>query len=131
MVSAHCNLTDETRHILNEETIGWLPQGSLLVNTSRGAVVDTEAIPDALASGRLRGAAIDVLEGEPPDPRSALIQAWRDPGHAAHHHFILNPHIAYYCEEGMKEMRTKVSHECRRALLGEPLRNIVNGVETQ
>ncbi|HEV3024284.1 MAG TPA: C-terminal binding protein, partial [Pirellulales bacterium] len=68
VLSVHCPLTDETRHIINAVTIDCLPQGSFLVNTARGGVVDTSAIPEAIASGRLAGAAIDVLSREPPPP---------------------------------------------------------------
>ena len=56
-------------------------KGSYLVNTSRGEVVDTTAIPDAIASGRLAGAAIDVLAEEPPSPENPLLVAWRDKTH--------------------------------------------------
>ena len=54
------------------------------------------------------------------------MKAWRDPGHPAYYRVILNPHSAFYCEEGLMEMRVKGSQACRRVLLGEPLRNVVN-----
>jgi D-3-phosphoglycerate dehydrogenase/C-terminal binding protein len=126
VLSPHCPLTAETFHIVDAAAIAKMPAGSILVNTSRGGVVDTRAIPDALASGQLSGAAIDVLEIEPPPEDDPLLMAWRDPNHAAHHRLIVNPHAAFYCEEGMLEMRSKGSESCRRALLGLPLRNIVN-----
>ena len=90
--------------------------------------MDAAAIPDAIASGQLAGAGIDVLETEPPPPDHPLIAAWRDPDHPAHHCVIVNPHSAFYCEEGLTEMRIKGAQSCRRALLGQPLRNVVNGV---
>jgi D-3-phosphoglycerate dehydrogenase/C-terminal binding protein len=126
VLSPHCPLTPETFHIVDAAAIAKMPKGSILVNTSRGGVVDTRAIPDALASGHLSGAAIDVLEVEPPADDDPLLKAWRDPKHAAHHRLIVNPHSAFYCEEGMQEMRAKGSESCRRALLGLPMRNIVN-----
>jgi C-terminal binding protein len=126
VVSLHCPLTDETRHILRAETIERMPAGSFLVNTSRGAVVDTRAIPAAIASGHLAGAAIDVLEQEPPPSDDPLVMAWRDPRHPAHERVILNPHAAFYSEEGIMDMRIKGAEACRRALLGLPLRNVVN-----
>ena len=52
--------------------------------------------------------------------------AWRDPSHAAHHRVILNPHTAFYSEEGLMDMRVKGAEACRRALTGSPLRNVVN-----
>jgi D-3-phosphoglycerate dehydrogenase/C-terminal binding protein len=126
VLSVHCPLTDETRHIMNAATIDLLPRGSFLVNTARGGVVDTSAIPPAITSGRLAGAAIDVLSREPPPPDDPLIVAWRDPSHPAHHRLVLNPHAAFYSEEGLMDMRIKGAEACRRALLGLPLRNVVN-----
>lgn len=126
VVSAHCPLTPETRHIINAETVKRMRRGAFLVNTARGGVVDTSCIADAIAAGQLGGAGIDVLETEPPADDHPLVQAWRDPEHPAHERVILNPHAAFYCEEGLNEMRVKGSQNCRRALLGEPIRNVVN-----
>ena len=67
-----------------------------------------------------------ILETEPPADDHPLVRAWRDPEHPAHERVILNPHAAFYCEEGLNEMRVKGSQNCRRALLGEPIRNVVN-----
>ena len=55
-----------------------------------------------------------------------MLVAWRDPSHPAYHRLLVNPHAAFYSEEGMLEMRAKGSESCRRALLGLPLRNVVN-----
>jgi D-3-phosphoglycerate dehydrogenase/C-terminal binding protein len=126
VLSMHCPLTDETRHMIRAETIALLPRGSYLVNTARGGVLDAAAIPAAIASGQLAGAGIDVLEVEPPPDDHPLLVAWRDPAHAAYHRLIVNPHAAFYCEEGLEDMRIKGSQACRRALLGLPLRNVVN-----
>ena len=126
VLSAHCPLNEESRHMVNAETLQWMPMGSYLVNTARGGVVDTAAIPDALASGRLAGAAIDVLATEPPSSDDPLLVAWRDPNHAAHERLIINPHSAFYCEEGLTDMRRKGAEACRRALTGERLRNVIN-----
>lgn len=125
-VSLHCPLTEETHHLIDAAALAAMPRGSYLVNTSRGGVVDCAALPEALASGRLAGAGIDVLEQEPPPADDPLLAAWRDPRHPAHHRLILNPHLAWYCEDGRTEMRRKGAQTCRRALLGEPLRNVVN-----
>ncbi len=126
VLSPHCPLTPETRHIVNAAAIAKMPRGSYLVNTSRGAVVDTSAIPQAIASGQLAGAGIDVLATEPPAADDPLITAWRDPNHPAHDRLIVNPHAAFYSEQGLMDMRIKGAEACRRALLGLPLRNIVN-----
>lgn len=126
VVSPHCPATESTYHLIGEKEIAQMPLGSYLVNTSRGVVVQAEAVVEALASKHLAGAAIDVLEHEPPSDDSPVMQAWRDPEHPAHDRFLLNPHTAYYCDEGEAEFRRKGSLEVRRALLGEPLRNRVN-----
>ena len=126
IVSAHCPLTPETLHLLNAETIAQMPRGSFLINTSRGGVVDVLAALDAVTRGHLAGAGIDVLETEPPTADHPFLKAWRDPGHPAHDRIILNPHGAFYSEEGFMDMRIKGSENCRRALLGQPLRNVVN-----
>ncbi len=126
VVSVHCPLTPESKGMINATTIARMPRGSYLVNTARGAVVDTSAIPDAIASGHLAGAGIDVLAIEPPEADDPLISAWRDPKHLAHHRVIINPHSAFYAEEGLLDMRVKGSQACRKALLGLPLLNVVN-----
>lgn len=126
VLSLHCPLTPETRHLVNAESLAWLPRGTFLVNTARGGVVDTAAIPEALASGRLAGAGIDVLPHEPPPSDDPLLVAWRDREHPAYERLIVNPHAAFYSEEGLLDMRIKGADACRRALLGEPLSNIVN-----
>ena len=126
VVSIHCPLTEETRHMLNAKTIEMMPRGSYLINTARGAIVDTSVLADFLARGHLAGVGLDVLEMEPPPEDHPLVKAWRDPNHPAYHRLILNPHAAFYCEEGFLEMRQKTASACRRAILGQPLRNVVN-----
>ncbi len=126
VLSIHCPLTEETRHMIDRRAIGLLPRGAYLVNTARGPIVDQGALLEGLEQGHLAGAGLDVLEEEPPRDDDPLIRAWRDPGHPAHHRLILNPHAAFYCEEGFHEMRRKTAEACRRAILGQPLRNVVN-----
>jgi len=126
LVSLHCPLTSETDRLINAAALEQMPQGSFLVNTARGAIVDTTAIPNAIASGRLAGAAIDVLPSEPPLEDDPLLLAWRNPEHPAHYRVILNPHTAFYSEEGLMDMGVKGAEACRRVLEGLPLRNVVN-----
>jgi D-3-phosphoglycerate dehydrogenase/C-terminal binding protein len=126
VVSVHCPLTPETKHIIDARTISLMPNASFLVNTARGATVDATAIPAAIRSGKLAGAAIDVLPQEPPPEDHPLLVAWRDPADPCHDRVIMNPHAAFYSEEGLLDMRVKGAQACRRALLGEVLRNVVN-----
>jgi D-3-phosphoglycerate dehydrogenase/C-terminal binding protein len=126
VLSVHCPNTAETKGMVNAEAVAKMPEGSYLINTARGAVVDVTCLPDALANGKLAGAAIDVLVDEPPSPHNPLLAAWRDPKHPAYTRLIINPHAAFYSEEGLADMRIKGSQACRNAILGIPLRNIVN-----
>lgn len=126
VVSLHCPLTPETRQIINAETLGLMPHGSYLINTARGDCVDLTAIPAAIHSGRLAGAGIDVMPIEPPPEDHPLLTAWRNPADPCAERVILNPHTAFYSEEGLKDMRVKGAQTCRKALLGEHLRNVVN-----
>jgi D-3-phosphoglycerate dehydrogenase/C-terminal binding protein len=126
VLSIHCPRTSETQNMINATAIDQMPKGSYLVNTARGAIVDTSAIPPAIVSGQLAGAAIDVLATEPPAADDPLVRAWRDPDHPAHDRLILNPHAAFYSEQGLMDMRTKGAEACRRALLGQLVRNVVN-----
>ncbi len=126
VLSLHCPLTEETHGMIGQRAIDLLPFGTYLINTARGALVDAAAIPAALRTGRLAGAGIDVLDCEPPPPDHPLLAAWRDPSHPAHHRLIINPHSAFYSEEGLLDMRIKGATACRRALLGEPIDNVIN-----
>jgi C-terminal binding protein len=126
VVSLHCPLTTETRHLINPATLAQMSADAYLVNTARGGIVDAMAVLDAVTAGRLAGAALDVLEQEPPPDDHPLVVAWRDQTHPAHDRIILNPHNAFYSEEGLLDMRIKGSEACRRVLLGQPPRNVVN-----
>jgi C-terminal binding protein len=126
VVSLHCPLTDRTRRLINADTLRLMRRGSYLVNTARGGVVDTGAVADALAGGQLAGAALDVLPTEPPAADDEILVAWRDRDHPAYDRLILNPHSAFYSEEGLTDMRVSGAEACRRALTGRAVRNVVN-----
>ncbi|MEQ1824376.1 MAG: C-terminal binding protein [Pirellula sp.] len=123
-VSVHTPLTEETRHLLNDESISRMRPGAMLINTSRGAVVDTNAVARALRAGTLSGAAIDVLAHEPPTQSSELIQLWQD--RSIDVNLIVTPHIAYYSTAAITEIRRKGVEEVRRVLSGEKPLNCVN-----
>lgn len=126
VLSLHCPLSPESRAMINDRTLALMKRSSILLNTARGGLVDTTAVLSAIESGQLSGAGIDVLPMEPPPSGDPLITAWRNPDHVAHHRVIINPHSAFYSEEGLMDMRIKGAEACRRALLGLPLRNVVN-----
>ncbi len=126
VLSLHCPLTPETKHLIGADQIARLPRGAFLINTSRGAVVDVLALPEALKTHWLAGVGIDVLEQEPPSDDHPLLLAWRDPHHPAYDRLIINPHSAFYSEEGLMDMRIKGAQACRKVLQNLPLRNLVN-----
>lgn len=127
IISLHCPLSEETHHLINRETLRHVQPGSYLVNTARGGVVDAQALLEAITAGQLAGVGLDVLEGEPPTANNPLIRAWRDSNHPAHDRLIVNPHSAFYSEEGLLDMRVKGSRNCRRVLIGEKPFNLIVG----
>jgi glycerate dehydrogenase len=92
VLSLHCPLTDATRGLVSRERLARMKAGAVLINTARGALVDARALADALKSGRLGGAGIDVLEREPPPPDHPLL----DPSIP---NLIVTPHIAWAARE--------------------------------
>jgi C-terminal binding protein len=126
VLSLHCPGTPETLRLIGARQIEALPRGAYLINTARGAVVDTAAIAPAIRSGQLAGAGIDVLPVEPPPADDPLILAWRNPADPCHDRVVISPHVAFYCEEGLRDIRVKAAQACRRVLLGQPCRNVVN-----
>ena len=115
-VSLHCYLDECSHHLINAETLALMRPGSYLINTARGGVVDQKALIDALDSGHLVAAALDVVEREPLDDERLRY----------HPSVILTPHSAFYSVEGFVELRTKAAEEVRRVLLGNPPWNQVN-----
>ena len=97
-----------------------------LVNTSRGGVLDANALEVALREGRVAAAALDVMPTEPPGPELALLKAWRAGEDWVKHRLIVTPHSAFYSEEGEVDMRVKATAAVREVLDGLPARNVVN-----
>jgi D-3-phosphoglycerate dehydrogenase / 2-oxoglutarate reductase len=110
VLSVHVPLTDSTRGLVDAGVIARLPAGAIVVNTARGGLVDEEALAAALRSGRLRGAALDVLESEPPTPDHPL---------AGVPNLVLTPHAAWYSEEAIVELRSKAVESALALLRGE------------
>lgn len=124
IVSIHTPLTDETQHLINDAAISKMRPRAQLINTARGAVVDTDAVARALRTGRLAGAAIDVVTHEPPDKSSELIKLWQD--RSIDVNLIVTPHVAYYSTAAITEIRRKGAEEIRRVFLGQQPLNCVN-----
>jgi D-3-phosphoglycerate dehydrogenase / 2-oxoglutarate reductase len=115
-ISIHSPLLPETHHLFSDEVFRQMKPGSVIVNTSRGPVVDEAALARALDSKQIAGAALDVLEQEPP-VSSPLFG--RD-------NVILTPHTSFYSVESLEELQTKAAEEVVRVLSGQPPRNPVN-----
>jgi D-3-phosphoglycerate dehydrogenase len=109
IVSLHLPLTDETRGFINAERIAGMKSGAILVNTSRGPLVDLGSLTDALVDGRLSGAGLDVFDIEPLDP--SRIEGIPN--------LIATPHMAYYSEEALAESQTKAATQVIKVLTGE------------
>jgi len=117
IVSLHVPLNQKTQHLIADRTLGLMKPDAFLVNTSRGGLVDFAAVRKALERGRLAGAALDVLEQEPPaDIKKA----------AAVPSLLLTPHAAFNSEEATLELREKSATEIARVLRGEKPRYQVN-----
>lgn len=115
-LSVHCYLDPSTFHLIDSEALARLPDGAVVINTARGPIVDQEALLEALDSGRLLGAGLDVLEREPLDDHRLRL----------HPRVVLTPHSAFHTVEGSQELRRKTAEEVRRLLLGQPPRCPVN-----
>jgi D-3-phosphoglycerate dehydrogenase / 2-oxoglutarate reductase len=110
VVSLHAPLTPETRHVVDARSIALMRRAPLLVNTARGGLVDTDAVLEALDSGALSGAALDVLDAEPP-PAGHPIRS--------HPRAIVTPHMAFHSEEAGVELQRRAAEEVARGLKGE------------
>ena len=108
IVIIHLPLTPDTRHLFNGRRLKRMKQQSLLINVSRGAIVETHALLAALASGQLSAVGLDVLEGEPTVP-AALVE---------HPESLLTPHIAFSSDSSVLELRRRAAAEVVRVLSG-------------
>jgi D-3-phosphoglycerate dehydrogenase len=117
VVSLHARLTPETRHIVGAAEIAAMPAGGVLVNGARGGLLDADALCDALESGHLRAAALDVYDPEPPPAESRL---FRTPN------LVLSPHIAGASRETAERAATIAAEEVGRFLRGEAPRFVAN-----
>ncbi len=116
-VSVHAPLTPQTRGLLGETELQRMKPTAYLINTARGPIVSEAALVRALREGWIAGAALDVLETEPPGGQHPLL---------ALPQVILTPHVAFYSEESVQDLQRKAAEEVARVLTGQPPRNPVN-----
>jgi D-3-phosphoglycerate dehydrogenase len=112
-VSLHAPATPSTHHIIDRRALARLRPSAVLVNTARGSLVDSDALAEALTSGALAAAALDVVEPEPLPPHSPL---WTAPN------LTITPHVSFYSTESLARLERLAAEEAERALLGQPLR---------
>lgn len=109
----HLPLTEATRHIVDRSKLDTMKHGSFIVNCSRGGLIDELALGDALESGRLAGAALDVFETEPLPPESYLRSV---------RNLIMTPHAAWYSDTALDKLQALAADELTRGLRGDPPR---------
>lgn len=119
IISVHTPLTDETESLFDADAFERMQDDAVLVNTSRGAVVDTEALHSALVAGELRRVGLDVMPQEPPDdtPLFDLDDA------------IVTPHTAWYSEDSIHNLRESIATDVVRAIRGDEPEHVVNGAD--
>jgi phosphoglycerate dehydrogenase-like enzyme len=127
IVSLHTPLTEETRSMINAETLVTAKKGMILINTGRGETVVLDDLHEALKSGRVDGAGLDVQDVEPPRPDHPLIAAWckREPW--LHGRLVMTPHSAFHSPESIATLRTKSIRTAANYLRDGTLVNCVNG----
>ena len=116
-VSVHTWLSAETRHLIGEAFFPRMKPTAILINTSRGPVVDERALARALEEKRLAGAALDVWEHEPPAPDNPLLKM---------DNVIATPHSAYFSTEAVGKVPRRCGEEVARLLRGQRPLNVVN-----
>ena len=116
-VSLHIPLKPETRRLIGREELKGMKSSAILINTSRGGVVDEAALAWALSTAEIAGAGLDVFEEEPINPNNPLLNSER---------VILSDHTGWYSEESLKELKTKAARNILEVLKGRPPLYAVN-----
>ena len=116
IISLHCPLTPETTGIINADFISKMKKNAIIINTSRGPSIDEQALADALNSGRIYGAGVDVLSTEPPKPDNPLLSCEK---------CVITPHIAWAGYETRERLIGVVYNNLKSFLDGKPI-NVVN-----
>jgi glycerate dehydrogenase len=115
VVTLHCPLTPETKHLVNASRIGLMKPSAFLINTSRGPIVDEEALAAALNAGKIAGAGIDVLSTEPPSKDNPLLEA---------KNCVITPHIGWATFAARTRLIRVIADNIRAFQSGSP-RNVV------
>lgn len=116
VVSLHCPLTGQTEKLVDEQRLALMKKSAFLINTSRGSLIDEEALADALDAGKIAGAGLDVLAAEPPDERNPLLKA---------ENCYVTPHIAWATRSARERLLNIAVENVAAFIAGEP-KNVVN-----
>ena len=108
VISLHCPLTPQTRHLIDRARLRLVKPDAIVVNTARGALVDEDALVDAVTAGRLAGAALDVYDREPPDFASPVFDC---------EDIVTTPHVAAMTIQAQTAMAVQAASEIRRVLV--------------
>jgi phosphoglycerate dehydrogenase-like enzyme len=127
VVSVHVPLSDQTRKLMGATAFAAAKPGLILVNTARGEVVDVDALYEALRTGAVRAAGLDVLPVEPADPQHPLIAAFSANEDWIAHRLVLTPHSAFFTPESVFDMRAKSAEVAATFLRDGRMQNCVNG----
>ena len=127
IVSLHCPLTPETEGLINAAAFDAMKPGVLFINTTRGPVVDHDALCEALRNGKVAGAALDVLPNEPPSPDEPLIREFLKQDDWLKGRLLLTPHGAWNSPESRYDARRLSTETVMGYLTEGKLRNLVNG----
>ena len=116
VLSLNCPLTESNRHMVDREFISRMKDGAVLINTARGGLVDEQALAEALKSGKLKAAGLDVLEKEPPDADCPLLGL---------DNCVITPHVAFTPKETREKIINMLAENLRSFLKGGTLNRIV------
>lgn len=116
-ISLHIPLTKDNYHILNKEKLELLKKNCIVINTSRGGLIDEEILFGLLSNNRIFGAGLDVFEKEAPDVKSPLFNL---------KNVVVTEHMGWYSEESLQDLQRKAAEEVKRVLTGTPPRSCVN-----
>jgi phosphoglycerate dehydrogenase-like enzyme len=125
-VSLHLPLSEATQNLIDAQALAAMPAHAVLINTARGALVDIDALYEALITQRLAGAALDVLPEEPPDRSRPLIAAVANGDPRLRHRLLLSPHAAWYSHASQSDARRLATETLVAYLDRGELRNCVN-----
>jgi glycerate dehydrogenase len=114
-LSLHCPLTEETRHLVNAQTLSLMKPTAYIINTARGGVIEEDALCDALNSGRLAGAGIDVLDIEPMRPGHPYLTA---------KNCYITPHVAWGTLDARSRLITMVAENLKAYEAGKPINKV-------